>query len=458
MGLQDQLFKERRGRMLFDRARGYAFQYIDQIENRSAFPSEAAIARLKEFHEPIPDHPGNSLEILEQLDHLGGPATVAQTGGRYFGFVNGNSIPVAQAVKWLSDIWDQCGGLFLTSPVNAELEAVCESWLKELFQLPDETVAGFVSGTSMANLSALCAARHRLLHNQGWDINIKGLIGSPGIRIIAHRQVHASIRKTLAILGFGEESIEWYDADEQGRADANDLPDLDHTCLVLLQAGNVNTGAFDPFEIICSKAKEAGAWVHIDGAFGLWAEACSGLKYLTQGMQLADSWAVDGHKTLNTPYDSGIVLCRDAQSLIASLQASASYIQHTEQREPILYGPEMSKRSRAIELWSVLKYLGKSGIDEMVTTFHRHAVLLAEGLNEAGFTVLNDVVFNQVLFRTGDDQLTQDILKAIQVSGRCWCGGTTWDNRPAIRFSLCNWATTDDDIHEVIELFASKIR
>ena len=223
-------------------------------------------------------------------------------------------------------MWDQCGGLYLTSPVNALLETVCENWLKEIFDLPQETVAGFVTGTSMANLCALAAARFRLLKNLGWDVNDKGLNGAPELRLIAHEHTHASIVKTLAMLGFGKNNIEWVRSDAQGRIEVDAVPALDERSLLILQAGNVNSGAFDPFPVLCERAQKAGAWVHIDGAFGLWAGACESLKYLTEGMQAATSWAVDGHKTLNTPYDNGIVLCRDHEAMITALQAHGDYL------------------------------------------------------------------------------------------------------------------------------------
>ena len=453
MSIQKEMFKEMREKTIFDLARSYAFSYADQIEQMDVFPSESNIKRLEVFEETIPEHPTPAKDIILQLHEFGSPATIAQAGGRYFGFVNGAAVPVSIASKWLSDFWDQCGGLYLTSPINAKLESICENWLKDIFNLPKETVAGFVSGTSMANLCGLAAARYRLLTNLAWDIIAKGLNGAPRIRIIAHEQVHASIKKTLSILGFGQESIEWIPSDNQGKLILEKLPKLDNSCLVLLQAGNVNTGSFDEFSTICDKANEVGAWVHIDGAFGLWAAATKSLSYLTEGMNKASSWAVDGHKTLNTPYDSGIILCRDAQALICALQANGEYLIYSEQRDPLLYTPEMSKRSRAIELWATMKYLGKAGIDEMVTGFHLKAKQLADGLREKGFRILNEVVFNQVLVACNAEQFTKMTLVHIQSSGKCWCGASTWLGEYVIRVSICSWATTAKDILETIDVF-----
>lgn len=453
MNVQQKMFQELKDKSIFDLARSYAYAYSDGIPEMDVFPSDENLEKLQEFDEVFPNTQTSAESIIKQLHTYGSPNTIAQTGGRYFGFVDGGAVPVSLATKWLSDFWDQCGGLYLTSPINAKLEEVCENWLKELFGLPKETVAGFVSGTSLANLSALAAARFRLLKNLGWDINELGLNGAPKIRVLAHTQVHSSVKKTLAILGFGTKAVEWLPADNQGRLILEELPALDNSCLVLLQAGNANTGAFDNFEAVCEKANKANAWVHVDGAFGLWAAATKSLSHLTKGIEKATSWSTDGHKTLNTPYDSGVVLCRDAEALVSALQATGEYLIYSEQKDPMLFGPEMSKRSRAIELWATLKYLGKSGIDEMVTGFHTRAKQLEKGLKENGFKILNDVVFNQVLVACENENNTKKTLEFIQKSGECWCGGSTWLGESAIRISVCSWATTAEDIERTIAVF-----
>lgn len=438
-----------------EQAKNYAYQYLEQVDQMDAFPQKEALAGLETFEETLAAEGSTAKDILHLLHQFGSPATNGQVAGRYFGFVNGSIVPAALGAKWLADAWDQNGGLFFTSPINSKLEQVCQQWLIDLFDLPAETVAGFVSGTSMANLSALCAARYQLLQNLGWDINQDGLAGAPPIRILAHRQVHSSIKKTLVMLGYGYNNIEWLPADEQGRLIVSELPDLDHSCLLLLQAGNVNTGAFDPFESICKLASEAGAWVHIDGAFGLWAAATQQLKYLTKGMSLADSWAVDGHKTLNTPYDCGIVLCRHEKVLVSALQATGAYLVYSENRDPILYGPEMSKRARAIELWATMKYLGRSGIDEMVMQFHLLAKDIAHKLAAYGFEIINEVVFNQVLLRLNTEEQTKILLAKLQASGTIWLGGTTCEEKPAIRISICSWKTTTADIDQAVATFVA---
>ncbi len=452
--LQQKMSKELATKELLEQARQYAYEYIDGIHKMDVAPSEENIKNLSHFEEPLANESTSAKEVLHQLHTYGSPATMAQTGGRYFGFVNGGAIPAAIGAKWLSDVWDQNGGLYYTSPINAKLETICESWLKDIFNLPKETVAGFVSGTSMANLSALTAARYQLLKNLGWDINKKGLFGAPPIRIVAHQQVHSSIKKTLVILGYGVDCIEWIPADNQGRLIIDELPKLDNSCLLLLQAGNANTGAFDNVDKACDLANEAGAWTHIDGAFGLWAAASKSLSYLTKGMEKASSWAVDGHKTLHTPYDCGIVLCRYPDAMITSLQATGEYIVYSDQRDPMMYGPEMSKRSRAIEMWATMKYLGKDGIDEMVTTFHTRAKQLEAGLRKLGFNMINEVLFNQVLVSCDSDEATKSVVTYLQNSGELWLGGTTWNGKAAIRISICSWQTTEADIEQTIAAFA----
>lgn len=456
--MQKQMLKELKGKEIFDQARAYAFDYIDGIETMDVFPSKSSLEGMNNFDEPLTEAPTAAQAIIKQLHTFGAPGTIAQLGGRYFGFVNGSAVPVSLGVKWLADVWDQCGALYLTSPINAKLESVCEGWLKEVFNLPPETVAGFVSGTSMANLCGLAAARFHLLKKQGWDVNEQGLNDAPKLRIIAHEQVHASVRKTLAMLGFGTKNVEWIPSDDQGRVVVEKMPPLDDRCLVLLQAGNVNTGAFDDFDAVCDLANAAGAWVHIDGAFGLWAAATKSLSGLTKGMEKASSWAVDGHKTLNTPYDSGIVLCRYPEAMISALQATGEYLIYNKgDRNPLLYTPEMSKRSRAIELWATMKYLGKNGIDEMIRGFHLRAKQLEAGLRKAGFQIINEVVFNQVLIAGDNEAQTKQVLERIQASGECWAGGSTWNGKAVIRISVCSWMTNEKDIERTIELFEKSL-
>lgn len=431
----------------------YAFDYLDNLDEKDVFPQEESVLKLSAFDEQLPLKSCPPEDVLTLLHESGSPNSVAQSGGRYFGFVNGSSIPVAMASKYLSAAWDQNGGLYNTSPINSKLESICQQWLIELFDLPQETVAGFVSGTSLANFTALCTARFHLLRNLGWDINEQGLNGAPPLRIILHKQIHSSVKRTIALLGYGKRNIEWVDSDEQGRIIVDRMPKLDSSCLVLLQAGNANTGSFDDFDTVCALAKKVDAWVHIDGAFGLWAAASKTLSHLTKGIQHADSWAVDGHKALNTPYDCGIVLCKHKDALISTMQATGEYIVYSDQRDPMMYTPEMSKRSRAIELWATMKYLGRTGIEELVNQLHAQALKISEGVTDLGYTPINNVVFNQVLVKYGDEAKTNAIVSYIQKSGKAWLGGSTWKGRAVIRISVCSWATTEKDIETLISLF-----
>ena len=454
MTLRYSMHREQQSKTLLEQAKGYAYEYADGAAQRNVFPSKQALANLEQFVEDLPASSGDATAILKQLHEYGSPATTAQTGGRYFGFVNGGILPVTLATKWLSDFWDQNTALYAMSPIASKLEEICERWLRQLFGLPDSTVAGFVSGTSSAILCGLAAARYRLLQNQGWDFNQQGHNGAPALRIIAGRHIHGAVTKAVALLGFGLDNIEWVEGDDQGRILPEQLPQLDGSCIVLLQAGNVNSGSFDPFDGICDRANEVGAWVHIDGAFGLWAGATKRLKHLTQGMEKAHSWSVDGHKTLNTPYDSGILLCRDRDALIMALQASGAYLNFSENRDGMLYTPEMSRRARAVELWAALKYLGADGVDELVYGMHERALQFAEELGAAGFEILNDVVFNQVIVAPADkDAETDKILAAIQDSGECWVGGSVWQGKKVIRVSVCSWVTSPEDVSRSVQAF-----
>ncbi|MEL6987936.1 MAG: aminotransferase class V-fold PLP-dependent enzyme [Bacteroidota bacterium] len=454
MNIQERMFQDQKNKKAFEDALNNGFQYMQEIEHFPVFPSEESRGLLEKFNVDFPESPSDMETIISEMNEIGKHGTIAQIGGKYFGFVNGGAVPASVALQIMTDFWDQCGGLYLTSPIHSKLEEVCEQWLKDLFGLPEETVAGFVTGTSLANLSALCAARYRLLKNMGWDVFEQGLNGAPRIKVIAHEAVHSSVFKSLSILGFGKSDLIPVKADEHGRMDINDLPELDQSCLVLVQAGNVNTGHFDPFDEICDRANKVGAWVHVDGAFGLWAAACSSTKHFMKGFEKADSWAVDGHKTLNTPYENGIVLCKDKDALVASLEANADYIVKVKDRDPILYGPEMSKRSRAFEVWATMKYLGKQGIDEMVQNFCDRAKQFGNGLSQHGFRVLNKIVFNQVLIACATEEITKEVLKLIQDSGKMWCGSSKWNDEFVIRLSICSWATTKKDIEDCVQVMS----
>lgn len=440
---------------IFNKAGDYSFDYLDSVAERVVYPEPEALKNLGVFEENFPGEPGCSHQIIDLLHQYGSPATIAQIAGRYFGMVNGGIIPVTLGVKWLTDTWDQNTPLYVTSPIVSVLEAVVEKWLKQIFSLPDSTVAGFVSGTSMAILCGLAAARYRIYGRLNWNVNEKGLHNAPEIRIVAGRHSHGTVLKALALLGFGLENIEWVEVDKHGRIIPELIPETDDKTILILQAGNVNSGAFDDFTKICKKVSGANTWIHIDGAFGLWAAGSERLKYLTRGIEYASSWSVDGHKTLNTPYDSGVILCNDREALVSALQASGSYIIYGLERDGMLYTPEMSRRARAVELWAALKYLGREGIDQLVYGLHERAVQFAEELSSAGFEILNEVFFNQVLVACKNDDLTERTLGLIQKSGECWCGGSTWFSRKVIRISVCSWATTSSDVTRSVRAFTN---
>jgi len=451
--ISDTMFAQIRDKNLFEQAKSYACSYMDNIPFRPVFPAPETLEKLAAFDEALPQQPQPAADALRMLAEYGSPATVAQTGGRYFGFVNGNVIPVALAARWFSDAWNQNAALHVMSPTVAKLEQVCERWLRELLGLPPETVAGFVSGTSIATICGLAAGRHALLKNLGWDVNEDGLFGAPPIRVIVSEQAHSTVFKALSILGLGRKRVELIPADAAGRISVAHLPELDASCLVILQAGNVNSGSFDDFEHICSVAQYTGAWVHIDGAFGLWAAASPNKKRLTQGIEKANSWSADGHKTLNTSYDCGIIFCKDQDALLASMQTTGAYIQYGENRDGMLYTPEMSRRARAVELWAALRFLGGSGAAELVDGLCERAAQFAAELAGNGFRVLNEVVFNQVLVACDTPAETKAVLAGVQASGECWCGMTIWQGQPAIRVSVCSWSTTPDDVQRSVQAF-----
>lgn len=423
-----------------------AEDYIDNVDNMRVYPDDAAISNLSKFDESLPALPASTRDILNQLGKYGSKATVAQTGGRYFGFVNGGILPSALCSKWLTDAWDQNAALYVISPISSKIEEICEKWLIELLRFPEDTAAGFVSGSSTASMCGLLAGRNYLLANLGYDVSKNGLFGAPEIKVIIGEGAHSTIYKALSILGLGNDRLIKVPADCQGRICVDQIPKLDNSTLLILQAGNVNSGAFDDFEKICKMARSAGAWVHVDGAFGLWAAANKNMDHLTKGLSLADSWSLDAHKTLNAPYDNGIILCRHRDVLVNAMHMTGSYIIYNENRDGMLYTPEMSRRARAIELWASLKGLGSTGVSELVEELHSKAVYFSDCLRECGLEILNDVVYNQALAYYKSDSKTEELIRKIQDSGVCWLGGAKWLGKSVIRISVCSYKTTYNDI------------
>ena len=452
--LQDFLFEEISDNKIFSKATDHGMNYLRDVFDRNVFPGEEALARLATFDEKLNDQPVNAVEILDKLHQYGSPATVAQMGGRYFGFVCGSSIPAGLAAKNLASFWDQNSAMYVLSPLASKLETVVESWIKDIFNLRGDYAFGFVSGSSLATFCALAAARYSLLKKQDWDLNRKGLQNSPDLRIVTGKHAHSTVLKAVSLLGLGTDNIEWVEVDDQGGIRADLIPRLDGNTILILQAGNVNSGSFDDFSSICGKAKKAGAWIHIDGAFGLWAAASSRLSFLTEGMEKADSFSVDGHKTLNTPYDNGILICRDKAALQSALHMSGSYIIKSADKDGMFHTPEMSRRARIVDLWATMKSLGKSGIAELVETMSDRACLFKKEIQKIdGFSVLNEISFNQVLVTCKNDELTEKTIKKIQDLRVCWVGGSQWFGRKVIRVSISSWATTEKDIQMSVNSF-----
>jgi glutamate/tyrosine decarboxylase-like PLP-dependent enzyme len=434
-------------RALILTAAAQAVRYLAEIRDRRVAPDPAAVDRLRELGGPLPESEMDPAAVLKMLDDIGSPGTVANAGGRYFGFVNGGALPVTRAANVLAGAWDQNAALRVMSPVAAALEDISLVWLTELLSLPRDCAGAFVTGATMANFTCLASARHRLLARLGWDVEAKGLFDAPSLTVVVGEDVHVSLLKALALLGLGRERVRRVETDAQGRMRVESLPRLTSATIVCLQAGNVNSGSCDPFSEVCALANDAGAWVHVDGAFGLWAAASPMREHLVSGMNRADSWATDAHKWLNVPYDCGLAFVRDGDALRFAMQLQAAYLAAGSSREPMHATPEASRRARGVEVWAALRCLGRSGVAALIDRTCRHAQRFAEGLTAAGWTVLNDVVLNQVLVAFRDNAHTDRVIDALQKDGTCWCGGTMWKGRSAMRISVSSWATTTDDVN-----------
>jgi glutamate/tyrosine decarboxylase-like PLP-dependent enzyme len=422
-----------------------AARYREGLGRRSVLPTADALERLSLLEERLADQATDAHEVLRLLDDIGSPATVASSGGRYFGFVIGSSLPATVAANWLATAWDQDAGMQVAAPIAVALERVCTRWLIELFSLPPDAGVGLVTGATMANFTGLAAARHAVLQRQGWDVEGQGLFGAPPIQVIVGDEVHVSVLKALSLLGLGRDRIHRVLTDRQGRMRPELLPKHSGPTIICAQAGHVGTGACDPLVEICRRARETGAWVHVDGAFGMWAAAAPRRAHLVQGLSEADSWATDGHKWLNVPYDCGLVFVREESDLRAAMSVTAAYLIQGQGREPDQLVPELSRRARGVEVWAALKSLGRQGLSDLIERSCRQAEFFAEGLRSAGYEIMNEVVLNQVLVSFGSDQVTRRVISELQQDGTCWCGGTTHQGRAAMRISVSSWATTEED-------------
>ena len=430
--------------------------YLTGLNARGVAPSSGAIAGLQAFDEPFPERANSAEETLALLDEIGSPATMASTGGRYFGFVNGAVLPASFAAHMLATAWDQNAALSAMSPVASKLRSVVSRWIVDALGLPAGAEAMFVGGATVANLCGLAAGRDHVLAQAGWDVAGDGLIGAPPVTVIIGEHAHSTIAKSLSIIGLGRNRVHVVPSDEQGRMLAAKLPDIDGPSIVVTQAGELNTGAFDPFPEIIDWARQRNSWVHVDGAIGLWAAASPTRRHLTEGMNGADSWATDGHKWLNVPYDSGIIVMRNVAHLRPSMSARAGYLPEGD-LDPMHHTPQSSQRARAIDAWAALRTLGRAGLAALVDRCSDHALRFAAGLRAAGVEVLNEVVINQVLVSFGDDDATDRVIDHIQRSGECWCGGTLWKGQRAMRISVSSWATTVEDVdRSLVAIIAAK--
>jgi glutamate/tyrosine decarboxylase-like PLP-dependent enzyme len=432
---------------LWKEAAQRAIAYRIGLVKRKVPPDPGALTELvAHLGGKLPEGPAPSSEVLDLLDRYGSPATIASSGGRFFGFVIGSSLPSTVAANWLATAWDQNTGLLVASPATTLLEQIALDWMLEILDLPRGSAGAFVTGGQMANFTALAAARHSVLMQQGWDVESRGLFGAPEIPVIVGTGAHSTIFKALAMLGLGSDRVIKVPIDTQGRMRVDALPPVDGPAIVCIQHGNVNSGAFDPAAPIIEWAHRRKSWVHVDGAFGLWARAAPARAELGKDAEMADSWATDAHKWLNVPYDCGIALVRDPQALRGAMGTAASYLQESPVREPMHFTPELSRRARGVEVWAALKSLGRSGVADLVEGCCSHATRFAAGLREAGFEVLNDVVLNQVLVSFGTDEDTHKAIARIQEDGTCWCSGTQWRGRAAMRISVSSWVTTTEDV------------
>jgi glutamate/tyrosine decarboxylase-like PLP-dependent enzyme len=426
-------------------------RYLDGLRERPVRPDPVAVAALDALDGELPDGPLDPHEVIEQLDRFGSPATMAEAGPRFFGFVMGGALPAALAADWLAAAWDQNTGLYNVTPATARIEQTALRWLLELLGLPPGTAGAFVTGATVANFVSLAAARHRVLARAGWNVEADGLFGAPPITVAIGAEAHPTLVKALGLLGLGRNRVVRVPVDGQGRLRVEEIPASTTPTIVCAQVGNVNTGACDAVARIRERVGDS-AWLHVDGAFGLWARVAPTRAPFVAGIEQADSWATDAHKWLNVPYDCGLAFVRDPLALSAAMAITAEYLPtDSAYRNPSDYTPELSRRARGVAVWAALKSLGRAGVTEMIERNCAQARRFAEALATSGFEILNDITLNQVLVSFGDSGRTRRVIEALQAEGTCWCGGTVWQGRTAMRISVCSWATTDEDVERSIE-------
>jgi glutamate/tyrosine decarboxylase-like PLP-dependent enzyme len=450
-------------RRLLQRTLDHAVGYLESLAARPVGSSATKESLHATLGGSLPDEGIDAPDVIDALARGADRGLVASAGPRYFGFVIGGSLPASLAADWLTSTWDQNACLFVMSPAASVIEEIAASWILDLLGLPAGASVGFVTGATMANFTALAAARHEVMRRAGWDVEANGLIGAPPVHIVAGDETHVTIFAALRMLGLGANRVRRVPADDQGRMRAAELREtlsgLSGPMIVCAQAGNVNTGAFDPFGEVIAAAHERGAWLHVDGAFGLWAAAAPSLRERTRGVDRADSWAVDAHKWLNVPYDSGLAIVAHPAAHRASMSGTASYLTQAagSERDPFDWTPEFSRRARGVAIYAALRSLGRRGVAELIERSCRLARLVAERLAEApNVQILNEVILNQVLVRftppAGDaDVFTREVITHVQQDGTCWLGGTTWHGRAAMRISVSGWSTSEDDMQRTAE-------
>ena len=447
-------------RELLELTAAIAADYVESLDERRVFPDVTPEQLRAALGGPLPEQPMDARNVVADLAAAAEPGVVSIGSGRYFGFVIGGALPAALAADWLTSAWDQNAGLYVAGPSASIVEQVTREWLVELLGLPADVSIGFVTGTQMAHVTGLAAARTHVLDELGWDVGREGLQGAPKIRVLAGAKRHVTLDRALRLLGLGAPTVVEADAQGRMRADAlgRAIADGDGPTIVCAQAGEVNTGAFDPLAEIADRCQEAGAWLHVDGAFGIWAAVSPGLRSLVTGIERADSWTTDAHKWLNVPYDSGIVFCAHPESHRRAMTVQAAYLIQDEGerrvRDQLDWVPEFSRRARGFAVYAALRSLGRAGLVELVERCCAQARRFAEQIAELpGVSVLNEVVLNQVLFSFEDDEQTDAALAAVQASGDAWLSGTTWDGRKAIRLSVSNWQTGDEETDLVVKAF-----
>jgi glutamate/tyrosine decarboxylase-like PLP-dependent enzyme len=404
-------------------------------------------ADLSEITGPFPEGPTDPMQVLKLIDEVITPATIGFSSPRFYGWVIGGVYPVALGADWMVSAWDQNSVTYEATPGTVTLEATAIEWIKDAIGLPESAWGAFVTGTTVASVTTLTAARTKVLADVGWDATAQGLFGAPEVTVIVSDEAHPTLFKALGIVGLGRERVVRVPVDSEGRMRADSLPNIEGPTIVCVQAGNVNTGAFDPMDQIIPKAKEQGAWVHVDGAFGFWAAASPSLAHLAVGQELGDSWATDAHKYLNVPYDAGLALVREPSTLEKVMSVSASYLPEGQiGLDPGMYTPELSRRARGVPTYAMLRSLGRSGLIELIDRTAHLAQLFASRLEAAGFEILNDVVLNQVLVSFGSPEETNRIIDAVVAEGEMYAGPTVWQGRHAMRISVSGYSTTEEDI------------